>query len=103
MPDIYQVILSPQAFDDLNAILEYIKQDSPQNASRVIDRLQRTAESLTELPHRYKTHRNRRRPELVIRAMPVPPFVIYYRVVEESSTVHVLTMRHGPRRKPSRL
>jgi plasmid stabilization system protein ParE len=38
MTDQYRVIVSPQAFDDLNDILEFIAQHSPANAAAVIDR-----------------------------------------------------------------
>jgi plasmid stabilization system protein ParE len=34
--------------------------------------------------------------------MPVPPFVIYYRVLEAERIVEVLTVRHGARRQPRR-
>ena len=96
----YRVIVSPEAFDDLDSIFEYIKQHSPQNAAATIDRLWKAAQSLATFPHRFKVYRHSRRPELVIRAMSVRPFAIYYRVVEESSTVRVLTVRHGARKPP---
>jgi plasmid stabilization system protein ParE len=34
--------------------------------------------------------------------MPVPPFIIYHRVLESERIVEVLTVRHGARRQPRR-
>jgi hypothetical protein len=39
MPDVYRVIVLPEAFDDLDAIVDHIKRESPQNAAGTIDRL----------------------------------------------------------------
>jgi plasmid stabilization system protein ParE len=97
----YRVLLAPDAFRDLDMILDYIRRDSPQNAARTIDRLWSATQSLDRFPHRYRVYRLHRRPELAIRAMPVPPFVIYYRIIEPLHTVRVLTVRHGARRRPS--
>jgi len=98
----YRVILLPRAFDDLDAIVDYIEKDSPQNAASVLDQLWQAAQSLSTLPHRYKIHRSNRKPERVIHSMPVQSFIIYYQIIEHPPTVRVLTIRHGARRQPKR-
>jgi plasmid stabilization system protein ParE len=35
----YRIIISPQASDDLNALYEYISEDSRDNAARMVDRI----------------------------------------------------------------
>ncbi|HEY2588705.1 MAG TPA: type II toxin-antitoxin system RelE/ParE family toxin [Tepidisphaeraceae bacterium] len=102
MPTLYRVIVLPEAFADLDRIIDYIKRDSPQNAMLVVERLQKAIESLDELPHRHKIHRWDRRPERVIRSVPVSSYIIYYRVIDTPPTVRVLTIRHGARRPPRR-
>jgi plasmid stabilization system protein ParE len=96
----YLVILSSEARDDLDAITAYIGRESSTNAAGFIDRLRTAAMSLDEFPHRFRVRKHRRREGVAIRAMPFWPYLIYYRIVEESGIVRVLTVRHGARRTP---
>ncbi len=98
----YRVIILPEAYDNLDQILDYIKSESPQNAAKTVDRLWKAAQSLGQFPRRYKVHRRTRRPAQTIRSMPVPPFVIYYHIVENPRTVRILTVRHAARQPPTR-
>ena len=100
MLDTYRVIVLPQAFDDIDRIIEYIRAQSPQNAAQTLERLWAATQSLVEFPHRYKVHRSSRDPSRVVRSMPERPFVIYYRVIEQHRAVEVLTIRHGRQRRP---
>lgn len=100
MPSHYAVRISKTASSDLDAIFSYIVKQSPQNAERVLQRLLDEIFALKMLPHRYKVHKRSHRPDQVVRSMPVPPFVVYYRVIEDPRVVRVLTVRHGARRKP---
>jgi len=34
--------------------------------------------------------------------MPVPPFIIYYHIIDQRRAVEVMTIRHGARRQPRR-
>jgi len=34
--------------------------------------------------------------------MPVPPFIVYYRIIERSAAIRILMIRHGARRAPRR-
>jgi hypothetical protein len=33
---------------------------------------------------------------------PVPPFILYYQVIEKPPTVRILTIQHGARRQPKK-
>ena len=96
----FQVILSARAFADLDGIVDYIKADSPLNAARVLDRLWESMQSLKDLPHRYPVIAYLRDPERSVRRMPVPPYLVYYRIVENLGVVRILTVRHGRQRQP---
>jgi toxin ParE1/3/4 len=98
----YRVIILPRASADLQELFEYIERQSPQNASGVARQIIDAIDSLEELPHRYEVHASSRDPSRVVRSMPVPPFIVYYRTDEKRLSVHILTIRHGARRQPKR-
>ena len=100
MPSRYRVILSPRATADLHSIHAYIAQDSPQNAASFLSELVEAIDSLDLLPSRYRVYSGSRRPAAAVRRMPVPPYLIYYRVDEARSVVDIVTVRHGKRRQP---
>jgi plasmid stabilization system protein ParE len=100
MPEHYRVRISPRASANLEEIHRHIEADSPQNAASVIEDLLDAMESLDQLPRRYPIYQGRRRPREMVRRMPVPPFLIYYRVNESALSVDVLAVRHGSRRQP---
>lgn len=102
MPTQYRVILTPRASESIVAICTRIELDSPQNAARVAEVLVGSIDSLEQLPHRYKVHEHRRDPRMTVRSMPVPPFIVYDRVVEGRQAVEVIAVRHGSRRQPKR-
>src|SRR5512133_2897307 len=102
MPRRYRVLVMPEAAADLVGIFDHIERDSAQNARAVIEALIDAIDSLAQFPHRYKVHRSTRDPDRIVRSMPVPPHVVYYRVIEQHAVVRVLTVRHGARRQPNR-
>jgi len=101
-PPNYRVIVLPEALDDLDRITEAIKQQSPQNALKVFNGLWTATQSLALLPRSHRIYRSARDSDRIVRALTVPPFIIYYRVIEPHKTVRVLTIRHGRRRQPRR-
>ena len=101
MPARYRVILSPQTSADLADIHGHIAADSPQSAASVIAGLTDAVDSLQHLPKRHPVYPIRGRPAAeVVRRMPVPPYLIYYRVDDARRVVEVITIRHGKRRPP---
>ena len=102
MPTTYRVIISPKAFADIDEIIEHVKQDSPANAAAMIDGMLEAALSLRMLPYRYRVYLHRKIAAKTVHAMPIPPFILYYRVDERTRVVRVLSIRHGARRQPRR-
>jgi len=59
-------------------------------------------DSLQYLPRRYSVYQGRHNPSDAVRRMPVPPYLIYYRIDERRQAVEIVTVRHGARRQPRR-
>jgi len=102
MPDRYRIVILPEAGANIDAIFGYVEQHSLQNATRVAATILKAIDSLEILPRRHKVHSSSRDPRRVVRSMPVPPYLIYYRVVESDKVVEVMTVRDGRRRQPRR-
>jgi toxin ParE1/3/4 len=102
VPAHYRILMSPRAASDLASIHQHIEKDSPQNAASVVADLVQALDSLEALPHRYPVYQGRRQTSQQVRRMPVPPYLIYYRVNDRTLAVGVITIRHGKRRQPRR-
>jgi plasmid stabilization system protein ParE len=98
MPDAYRIILAKRVATDLERIFDYIAERSPQNAPRVIDHILASIERLAEIPHRTIVADQPGKANSPVRSLAVPPYVIFFRVVEEQRVVRVLRVRHGARR-----
>jgi plasmid stabilization system protein ParE len=72
----YQIIISPEAAADLEAIYEYIAHDSPRNAAILVERILNAIEPLGSFPHRTVTATN---PNITraVRSLPVQPYVFF--------------------------
>ena len=98
----YRVIVSPRAFSDLDAILDYVTLRSPANARRVIDRLWEAMHGLARLPRRYRVVSGPRQPGRSVRRMPGSNYLVYYRIDDQQQVVRILSVWHGARRQPKR-
>ena len=98
----YRVRMTTRASNDIMAICGYIERDSPQNAAGVARELIDAIDSLDLFPQRYKVHERRRDPSKTVHSMPVPPFIVYYRVRDSEQVVEVIAVLHGARRQPRR-
>ena len=83
------------AVDDLEDIADYISQDNPQAANRIVSRLWTAVQSLAEQPKMGRPGRVYGTRELVVSDT---PFVVPYRVV--SSEIQILRVLHGARDWP---
>ncbi len=81
--------------DDLEDIADYISQDNPEAARRVVSRLWNAVKSLAQQPKMGRPGRVYGTRELVVRDT---PFVVPYRVVD--SEIQVLRVLHGARDWP---
>ena len=102
MADAYRFIISPEASENLQSINAYIALDSPQNAARMVERILAAIETLGILPHRTVLERQSRKVKHPVRSLPVKPYMVYFRVLDEEQTIRILTIRHGARRRPRR-
>lgn len=87
-----KVLWTRSALRHLSAAREYIAIDNPPAAERQIDRIERSANRLSEFPML-----GRQGMRAGTREFPVPgtPYILVYRVREE--TVQILTVLHGAR------
>ena len=102
MGDAYRLIIAPEASADLTMIHAYISQDSPGNAAKVVGRILRGIETLKVFPHRTVLEHQSRKIRFPVRSVPVRPYVIFFRVLDDEQVVRILTIRHGARRRPRR-
>lgn len=102
MPPTFRVILSREAGSDLQAIYDYVAQDSPRNAAKLVERLFDAIDSLAQFPHRTVAEHRKSSLRYPVRSLPVKPYVIYFRVMDAEQVVRIVTVRHGARRKPKR-
>jgi addiction module RelE/StbE family toxin len=100
MTPVYRIRITPRALKELQGIFDYIERDSPQNAASMIRKLMDAIDSLDILPHRYNVPRTGFVRGRRIRSMPVPPYLVRYRIDDRNLMVFVLRVRHGARRKP---
>ncbi|WP_136066365.1 type II toxin-antitoxin system RelE/ParE family toxin [Modicisalibacter radicis] len=84
-----------RALRDLEAIADYIAEDNPGAALRMVDRVESCTEGLADSPHRGRAGRVDGTRELVVTGT---PYLVIYRVT--TSTVDVLRVLHGAQQWP---
>ncbi|HEX4796304.1 MAG TPA: type II toxin-antitoxin system RelE/ParE family toxin [Humisphaera sp.] len=102
MPDLYRVRLSADVLHDLEQIYAHIAKDSPAAAGRMIEKLLDAIDSLEILPHRNIVERQSPKLKYPVRSLVVPPYVVYFRVIDDDRIVLIRHIRHGARRPPKR-
>ena len=90
-----KIAWTARAVRDLEAVRDYIAQDSPRAAQGVAAAILASVERLVDFPASGRPGRLPHTRELVV---PGTPFVIPYRV--EASAVEILAVIHGARRWP---
>jgi addiction module RelE/StbE family toxin len=87
----FQVIWAKSAFDDLGKIIDYIAQNNPLTAQKLLNQIKNKIETLCYLPHR-----GRHIPELqkqgilIYRELIIPPWRVMYRV--SKNKVYILAI-----------
>lgn len=102
MPNSYHVNITNRAYRDIEAIFEYIQQESPQNAAKVIERILDAIDDLNFMPTRFRVAGKSRKRGNPIHARVMRPFIIYYRIDTSAQRVFIVEVRHGARRQPRR-
>jgi toxin ParE1/3/4 len=95
----YRLIISPEASEDLQALHGFIARDSPDNAARMVERILEAIEKLKLFPHRTVLERQNPKLKYPVRTLPVKPYVVYFRVIDEQGMIRVLKIHHGSRRR----
>jgi plasmid stabilization system protein ParE len=98
MPAVYLIRFTRDAAGQLRDIFNFIEQDSPQNSSRMMARIVKAIDALSQFPHRYKVLENIKTYGEEVRSMPVPPYLVRYHVDDARVCVTILSVRHGSRR-----
>jgi toxin ParE1/3/4 len=102
MLPVYRIILSPEAAADLQSLYDYICKDSPDNAAKMVARILDAIESLEAFPGRTIVEHQSRKIRTPVRSLPVKPYIIYFRILEERKAVIIHSIRHGARRRRRR-
>ena len=88
---------SPDAADDLEQIVDYIRKNNPSIAHRVARMIYDRVEALSTFPYRGRTGSVE-----ATRELPIPslPFIVIYRVLESADAVEIVNIIHGAQRWP---
>ena len=97
MSDIFNVIYSPQAKDDLRSIYSYIAFDlqAPDTAKNQVSRIQKVIRSLDFMPERYSIVDWEPWQSMQMHKLPVDNFVVYYIVDSNTLTVTIVRIVYG--------
>src|SRR5690349_6825402 len=96
----FRIRLTQQALSDLEVIYASIAKDSPDNAARMIEKILNSIDLLQIFPHRTVVERQHPVLKYPVRSLPVKPYVIYFRVIDDEGTVVIRHIRHGARQAP---
>jgi plasmid stabilization system protein ParE len=102
MAEVFGVIISNAAIDQLESILTYIAEESPQGARTQIDRILTSIDRLDTFPAAHPVVGKSRATGLPVHAYSVDAFRIYFTLDEARRRVVVQLIRHGARRQPRR-
>ncbi len=92
----YKVITVAQALDQLQRIIEYIKENQSEgNAQIVYDGILEAIESLQSMPYRNPVYRTIEEKKEAYRYIPKWSFNIIYRIENDPPVVYVVTIAHA--------
>ncbi|MBD2303543.1 type II toxin-antitoxin system RelE/ParE family toxin [Nostoc sp. FACHB-190] len=91
--DDYQVILSPKAVGDLEAIVRYIASSNPEAARNLGQRLLEKTKELSQFP--FKGQKVPEFDDPNIRQLILKPYRVVYRVEEEKKRISIARFWHS--------
>jgi plasmid stabilization system protein ParE len=97
----YRVELSPRAFADIDAIVGYIHQNSPENARRWRERVLTKIETLSIFPRGYSRAAEDAHCSFEVRQTFLGRYRVLFTVRDDDQLVYILTVRHSARREMS--
>lgn len=93
-----KLVWTKQAIADLNAAHDYIAETAPEAAGLIIERIEKSLESLRQFSEMGRLGRVKDTREVVV---PRTPFILPYRV--RKNRIEILAVLHGSRRWPDSL
>ena len=90
-----KLVWTKQAIADLNAAYDYVAETSPDAARAIIERIEKSLESMRQFPEMGRPGRVKDTREVVV---PRTPFILPYRV--KKNRIEILAVLHGYRRWP---
>ena len=96
---IYEVEVSEQADNDLREIFKYIafELQSPENASRLLDRLEEQIFSLDTMPDRYRKYEKEPWKSRGLRVLPIDNYMVLYVPDSDKKVVTILRVMYAGR------
>ena len=94
----YKVLISPQAYEELEAIYKYIAMSllSPAAANSTLEAIKNAILSLDEMPIVVLLEKSADMPMLGYRQLFVKNYTVIYRVDEKDKAVIIITIRYTP-------
>lgn len=92
----YQIEYLPIAQQDLIEILEYIRIDSPDAASKLLDQIDETISKLSDFPQMGHVPKDLHLQRLGYRMLVVGNYLVFYVIKDE--TVEIRRILHGKRK-----
>ena len=89
-----KVRYSSRALRQLDDFFVFIETDNPAAARRVMTRIQRSIDRLTQFPY---SCRETERPGIRVMSIVRFPYLVFYRVDEAAQEVQILRVRHSAR------
>ncbi len=92
-------MISAQAEEDLRDIFTYIAYElqSPQNAGRLLARLEKNIYSLDEMPERYRAYQKEPWKSRGLRTMTVENYLVFHIPNHTTKTVNIVRVMYGGR------
>ncbi len=96
--DKYTVKLYPSAYRDLDSIYSYIANNlsEPATAENVITSIENSILSLEQIPERGAIRKTGIYANQNYRQLLVKNYIIIYKVIKDSTEVHIVTVRYAP-------
>ena len=94
MADLYNLIILPEAQQDIRNIVLYIARNlaAPQVALNLQEEIQKCINSLSEMPKRYKTVDQQPWKDSGVRRIIIKNYYVYYVVDDKSMTVKIIAV-----------
>ena len=98
----FNVKFSDQAFDDIDDIIDYIKNElcNPQAAARFFDKINQKTLLLGKNPYTYPLYHDEELSAKGLRFVVIGNYLMFYTIDEDSSVVNIARVVYGGRNLP---